>query len=36
MIAGVVAAALTAEAIRDACRRATDRGGIPALGGPGH
>jgi L-aminopeptidase/D-esterase-like protein len=31
LIAGVVAAALTAEAIRDACRRATGLAGIPAL-----
>jgi L-aminopeptidase/D-esterase-like protein len=31
MIVGVVAAALTAEAIRDACRRATTVAGIPAL-----
>jgi L-aminopeptidase/D-esterase-like protein len=31
LIAGVAAAALTAEAIRDACRRATSVGGIPAL-----
>jgi L-aminopeptidase/D-esterase-like protein len=30
-LAGVVAAALTAEAIRDGCRRATRLGGIPAL-----
>jgi L-aminopeptidase/D-esterase-like protein len=30
-VAGIVAAALTAEAIRDGCRRATARGGIPAL-----
>jgi L-aminopeptidase/D-esterase-like protein len=30
-VAGVVAAALTAEAIRDGCRRATGRGGLPAL-----
>jgi L-aminopeptidase/D-esterase-like protein len=29
-VAGVVAAALTAEAIRDGCRRATGLGGIPA------
>jgi L-aminopeptidase/D-esterase-like protein len=32
LIVGVVAAALTAEAIRDACRRATTVAGIPALG----
>jgi L-aminopeptidase/D-esterase-like protein len=31
LIVGVAAAALTAEAIRDACRRATTVGGIPAL-----
>jgi L-aminopeptidase/D-esterase-like protein len=31
LIGGVAAAALTAEAIRDACRRATTVGGIPAL-----
>jgi L-aminopeptidase/D-esterase-like protein len=31
MIVGVVGAALTAEAIRDACRRATSVAGIPAL-----
>ena len=31
LIVGVVAAALTAEAIRDACRRATTVAGIPAL-----
>jgi L-aminopeptidase/D-esterase-like protein len=31
MIVGVAAAALTAEAIRDACRRATGLAGIPAL-----
>jgi L-aminopeptidase/D-esterase-like protein len=30
-VAGVVAAALTAEAIRDGCRRATGLGGLPAL-----
>jgi L-aminopeptidase/D-esterase-like protein len=30
-VAGVIAAALTAEAIRDGCRRATGLGGIPAL-----
>ena len=30
-VAGVVAAALTAEAIRDGCRRATSLAGIPAL-----
>jgi L-aminopeptidase/D-esterase-like protein len=30
-VAGVVAAGLTAEAIRDGCRRATALGGIPAL-----
>jgi L-aminopeptidase/D-esterase-like protein len=30
-VAGVIAAALTAEAIRDGCRRATALGGIPAL-----
>ena len=30
-VAGIVAAALTAEAIRDGCRRATGVGGIPAL-----
>jgi L-aminopeptidase/D-esterase-like protein len=30
-IAGIVAATLTAEAIRDGCRRATGLGGIPAL-----
>ena len=33
LIAGVVAAALTAEAIRDACRP-RDRGGDPGAGGP--
>jgi L-aminopeptidase/D-esterase-like protein len=32
MIAGVIAAAVTAEAIRDAVRRATGLAGIPALG----
>jgi len=32
MIAGVIAAAITAEAIRDGVRRATGLGGIPALG----
>jgi len=31
LIAGVAAAALTAEAIRDACRRATTVAGIPAI-----
>jgi L-aminopeptidase/D-esterase-like protein len=31
LIVGVVGAALTAEAIRDACRRATSLAGIPAL-----
>jgi L-aminopeptidase/D-esterase-like protein len=31
LIVGVAGAALTAEAIRDACRRATSVGGIPAL-----
>jgi L-aminopeptidase/D-esterase-like protein len=31
LVAGVIAAALTAEAIRDACRRATGLAGIPAL-----
>jgi L-aminopeptidase/D-esterase-like protein len=31
LIVGVVAAALTAEAIRDACLRATTVAGIPAL-----
>lgn len=31
-VAGVIAAALTAEAIRDGCRQATGLGGIPALG----
>jgi L-aminopeptidase/D-esterase-like protein len=31
LIAGVVGAALTAEAVRDACRRATTVAGIPAL-----
>jgi L-aminopeptidase/D-esterase-like protein len=31
MIAGVVAAALTSEAIRDGCRRATSVAGIPSL-----
>ena len=31
LIVGVVGAALTAEAIRDACRRATAVAGIPAL-----
>jgi L-aminopeptidase/D-esterase-like protein len=30
-VAGIVAAALTAEAIRDGCRRAGELGGIPAL-----
>jgi L-aminopeptidase/D-esterase-like protein len=30
-VAGVIAASLTAEAIRDGCRRATGLGGIPAL-----
>jgi len=30
-VAGIVAAALTAEAIRDACRRATGLAGLPAL-----
>lgn len=30
-VAGIVAAALTAEAIRDGCRRAAGLGGIPAL-----
>jgi L-aminopeptidase/D-esterase-like protein len=30
-VAGVMAAAVTAEAIRDGCRRATGLGGIPAL-----
>jgi L-aminopeptidase/D-esterase-like protein len=30
-VAGVIAAALTAEAIRDGCRRATGLGGLPAL-----
>ena len=30
-VAGVVAAALTAEAIRDGCRQATGLGGLPAL-----
>jgi L-aminopeptidase/D-esterase-like protein len=30
-VAGVVAAALTAESIRDGCRRATSLAGIPAL-----
>jgi L-aminopeptidase/D-esterase-like protein len=34
--AGIVAAALTAEAIRDGCRRATGLGGIPALGDAQH
>jgi L-aminopeptidase/D-esterase-like protein len=32
MLVGVAAAALTAEAIRDACRRAESLAGIPALG----
>jgi L-aminopeptidase/D-esterase-like protein len=31
LVAGVVAAALTAEAIRDACRRAEPLGGMPSL-----
>jgi L-aminopeptidase/D-esterase-like protein len=31
LVTGVVAAALTAEAIRDACRRATSLAGIPSL-----
>ena len=31
LVAGVIAAALTSEAIRDACRRATSLAGIPAL-----
>jgi hypothetical protein len=31
LIVGVVAAALTAEAIRDSCRQATTVAGIPAL-----
>jgi L-aminopeptidase/D-esterase-like protein len=31
LIVGVVGAALTAEAIRDACRQATTVAGIPAL-----
>jgi L-aminopeptidase/D-esterase-like protein len=31
LIVGVAAAALTAEAIRDACRRATAVAGIPAI-----
>jgi L-aminopeptidase/D-esterase-like protein len=31
LIVGVAGAALTAEAIRDACRRATTVGGIPAV-----
>jgi L-aminopeptidase/D-esterase-like protein len=35
-VAGVIAAALTAEAIRDGCRRATALGGIPALRDLGH
>jgi L-aminopeptidase/D-esterase-like protein len=30
-VAGIIAAALTAEAIRDSCRRATGLGGIPSL-----
>jgi L-aminopeptidase/D-esterase-like protein len=31
LIVGVAAAGVTAEAIRDACRRATSLAGIPAL-----